>query len=284
MGGKGNSKLQVLIDRNIVDFKEQERKVADFLLEHEDELLKLSVGEISYGASVSKATVVRFCKSLGFSGLKEFKIFYQSGGNSLHDVGELDWQSKDTQITELLLAHSVKAIEGSLFNNNSISFTRAADLLMNAQNIIVIGVGGSKIITQYFYTEISRLGKRVTVLADHFELCQIQHSLKEEDVVFCVSCSGETKDLADFVLKARSEKASIISLTNDPDSTIAKNSDVVLKATPESSFMEEENMLSRLSQFSVINALFVMIAVRCGKDESFRNEFDRLSNYRNIIS
>ncbi|MCR5732758.1 MAG: MurR/RpiR family transcriptional regulator [Sphaerochaetaceae bacterium] len=284
MNNKGNSKLQVLIERNIVDFKEQEKKVANYLLEHEDELLKLSVGEISYGANVSKATVVRFCKSLGFSGLKEFKIFYQSGSTSVDEVEELDWSSKDTQITELLLAHSVKAIEGSLFNNNSSSFTRAADILMKAKNIIVIGVGGSKIITQYFYTEISRLGKRVTVLADHFELCQIQHNLQDEDVIFCISCSGETKDLADFVIKAKSENASVVALTNNPDSTIAKNADVILKATPENSFMDEENMLSRLSQFSVINALFVMIAVRCGKDETFRNEFDRLSNYRNFIS
>ncbi len=278
------SKLQVLIDRNIVEVKEQEQKVAEYLLEHEDELLKLAVGEIAEGAGVSKATVVRFCKSLGFSGLKEFKIFYQSGGNSVEEVPELDWESEDAQITELLLSHSVRSLEGSLFNTNAREFTQAANLLLRARNITVIGIGGSKIVAQYFYAELSRLGMRITVLSDHFELCQLQHSFEREDIIFCISCSGETKDPATFVTKAREDGAGIITLTNSPESTIARLSNVVLRATPETSFMGEMDVLSRLSQFSIINALFIMLAVRCGKDSNFRNEFDRFSSYKNFTT
>lgn len=278
------SKLQVLIDRNIVEVKEQEQKVARYLLEHEAEILKLAVGEIAEGANVSKATVVRFCKSLGFSGLKEFKIFYQSGGNSVEEVPELDWESEDAQITELLLSHSVKSLEGSLFNTNAKEFTQVANILLKSRNTTVVGIGGSKIVAQYFYAELSRLGKRITVLSDHFELCQLQHSFEKGDVIFCISCSGETQDPLTFVSKGKRDGASIITLTNSPDSSIARLSDVVLRATPETSFMGEMDVLSRLSQFSIINALFIMIAVRCGRDEKFREEFDRFSSYRNISS
>src|SRR5690242_16675602 len=51
-----------------------ESRVADYVLNAPQSVLELSIEALSKAAGVSEPTVARFCKSVGFSGWKEFKI------------------------------------------------------------------------------------------------------------------------------------------------------------------------------------------------------------------
>ena len=51
-----------------------EARVADYVLNAPQSVLELSIEALSKAAGVSEPTVARFCKSVGFSGWKEFKI------------------------------------------------------------------------------------------------------------------------------------------------------------------------------------------------------------------
>ncbi len=48
--------------------------MADIILRDPNRAVEMSIAAISEAADVSEPTVARFCKSLGFSGLKEFKL------------------------------------------------------------------------------------------------------------------------------------------------------------------------------------------------------------------
>src|SRR6266545_2427089 len=52
----------------------QQVVIADFLLEHLDEAALLSLPEIAERAGSSEATVVRFARRLGFSGVSELRL------------------------------------------------------------------------------------------------------------------------------------------------------------------------------------------------------------------
>ena len=49
-----------------------ELKLADYILEHYDEALNYNVTELGRQCGVSDASVVRFCKKLGYKGLSGF--------------------------------------------------------------------------------------------------------------------------------------------------------------------------------------------------------------------
>jgi hypothetical protein len=51
-----------------------EARVADYILNAPQSVLELSIEALSTAAGVSEPTVARFCKSVGFSGWKDFKI------------------------------------------------------------------------------------------------------------------------------------------------------------------------------------------------------------------
>ena len=56
-----------------------ERKLADYVLESPREVLDLSMTEVANRAGVSQPTIARFCRALGFSGFREFKIRLAQG-------------------------------------------------------------------------------------------------------------------------------------------------------------------------------------------------------------
>ena len=52
---------------------ESERIIADYLLDEPDAVLELNIRELAGTLYVSPATIVRFCKHLGFAGYREFR-------------------------------------------------------------------------------------------------------------------------------------------------------------------------------------------------------------------
>ena len=51
-----------------------EKKVADYVLKHPQETLDLNVVELANKSKVSDATVIRFCKHIGYAGYYQFRI------------------------------------------------------------------------------------------------------------------------------------------------------------------------------------------------------------------
>ena len=48
--------------------------IADYVLEHTDRVLTISMHELAESTNTSTATIIRFCKKLGVEGYKEFQI------------------------------------------------------------------------------------------------------------------------------------------------------------------------------------------------------------------
>ena len=51
-----------------------EMKVATYVLDHYEEILNYNITELAENAGVSDASVVRFCKNIGYKGYQEFKV------------------------------------------------------------------------------------------------------------------------------------------------------------------------------------------------------------------
>src|SRR5690349_408667 len=51
-----------------------EQKIAEYILANPNRAVGFSVQELAEGAQTSRATIVRFCRTLDYSGYKEFKL------------------------------------------------------------------------------------------------------------------------------------------------------------------------------------------------------------------
>ena len=68
-----SSPLLHRIDTQLTALSPAERKVADCVLANPRRTVEWSIAELAAAAAVSEPTVIRFCRSLGINGYREFK-------------------------------------------------------------------------------------------------------------------------------------------------------------------------------------------------------------------
>ncbi len=278
--------LETMIDKEIGARKNQEQKVMDFLLSHRDSVLDLSVSQIAKGADVSSSTVVRFCKSLGYEGLKDFKLNFQAELVKADQLARpFTWESSEKEICTLMETKSVHAVQDLFTKSNMKAIDRIARAVVLARNIEILGVGGSAIIAEYLFRELLRYGKKVSLLTDPY---MMRHNISDSahnDVCIAVSRSGSTPEILNTAGKAKSQGMRLFCLTSDGDSPLAAMSEEHVLSCNVRGFKDEGDAFSRLSQFAAVNMITLLTAIYLGRDnEEYKRNFNESSNYQNFIS
>ncbi len=110
--------------KNRDHFTSSENQIATYLCNHSKEVLEMSLDELSNTLYVSKSTIIRFCKKLGFSGhkelcvqlAKEFNTFYlndsSAGTTVLIEKG--DTSSEVAQKVYSLCYHAITSVYNEL--------------------------------------------------------------------------------------------------------------------------------------------------------------------------
>ena len=86
-----------------------EQRVADYMIGHLSEAIRMNVNECSCASGVSVATVVRFARHLGFEGYRDFCIRMAQGMNAQVDYVmdiKKDEGGIERRITDVLMACS----------------------------------------------------------------------------------------------------------------------------------------------------------------------------------
>lgn len=276
------TKLDLLIRSRYEEFGNQERKIADYLVTNQEPILSASVEDIAMATGVSQSTVVRFCKRLGFSGLKEFKIFYQSGRLPIESLNEpACWDDSDEMIFNKVFTQAITTLETSFQATPHQTLATIADCLLEAAHIDVFGIGGSAIVASFFQNEFMRLGKRVNAYTDSFTIRQASQDFKSTDVVVIVSRSGENRPLLDLAQKARKSNSPIIAITNTESSTLTQLSTYSAITSETQFFCNDPNSFSRFAQLAMVTTLYLMLAKRLGlENPEFKDNYFERTNYK----
>ncbi len=244
----------------------QEKKVADFIRIHKEDVINYSIAEIAQSTDISKSTVVRFCKSLGYSGLKDFKIHYFPSCTPKEQLqNEIAWEDDDATIVQKIYVGCISSLQKTFTSLEANSVTTIADLLFNRRNIDIYGVGGSAAIAMYAKHKFQKLGLRINVYADLHGQDQAFFQFSKEDVVIAISCSGETKEIIEAIKWAKKACSTIIVLTNSPTSTLGTLADYAIFTAGDAVFCNDVNSYSRLAQLAVVNILYQQVANRVAR-------------------
>tara|TARA_B100000963_G_scaffold136639_1_gene118868 strand:+ start:209 stop:1171 length:963 start_codon:yes stop_codon:yes gene_type:complete len=126
-----------------------------------------------------------------------------------------------------LQAESVKNLVELVDEN----FEKAVNLILNSDGrVIVTGIGKSAIIANKIVATLNSTGTPSIFMhaadAIHGDLGII----KKDDIIICISKSGNTQEIKDLVPFLNMKKNPLIAITGDVDSFLAKNSTVVLNS------------------------------------------------------
>jgi RpiR family carbohydrate utilization transcriptional regulator len=262
---KASNGLLVRIEAAIPTLSPSEAKVADYVLGHPEAIIKLSIAALADLCRVSEPTVARFCKSIGLSGLKEFKLqlvrSLAGGIPYVHqDVIETDGPH---EIADKVLNRSINALVTIRDHLDHRLLARAVEFLARARRIEFYGQGNSGIVALDAQHKFFRLGLPTAAYSDPHVHAMSAALLSADDVVVAISASGRTLDLLRTIDTARGAGAATVAITVG-GSPLASLCDVTLASDVFEDLDVYSPMTSRLAHLAIIDVLAVNVAVAKG--------------------
>ena len=145
-------------------FTSHERDVVSYILEHLNEVPSMSTGELARAAYTSKATVVRLCQKLGFSGYQEFKLKLVEEVSQRQRIDRIlanepiTGESSYTDIINTLPGLYDKAVTNTRLSLDKNVMTRINNVLQRAECIDIYGTGISYALAQAAAFKFATLG------------------------------------------------------------------------------------------------------------------------------
>lgn len=273
------------ISEQLEKLSSAERKVAEVALAEPKWFVHAAVAEIAERAQVSQPTVIRFCRSLDFKGLPEFKLalsasISHSGLPFVHE--ELNIDDGVGDVMEKVLGNTAAALLGARRTLNPSDLERAISFLAHARRIEFYGVGNSGIVAQDAQHKFFRFGISTVAYSDTHIQLMAAAVLSPQDVLVVISNSGSSIEILDAVSIAKENGAQVIVITRH-DSPLAQLGDCVLTVAVQEDSSRYTPMVSRLLQLAVVDILAIGLALRLGETVSFQLEKGKRSISRHRV-
>ncbi len=246
-----------------------EQRVGKLCLADPRAFAKLPVSELADRSHVSKPTVVRFCRSVGYDGLSDFKLKLAGTVNEgvpfIHRSVDADDKIGDVMVK--VIDNTVAAFLKYRNDASTLAIEKAVVALVEAyqagRQVQFFGVGNSGIVAQDAQHKFFRLGVNTTAYSDGHMQVMSASVLKAGDCVVVISNSGRTRDLMDACDIARKNGATTIVVTAS-GSPLASAGHIHLSADHPEGYDKYSPMVSRLLHLMMIDILATAVALRIG--------------------
>lgn len=250
-----------------------EQRVAELVLADPRAFALQPVGQLAERAGVSKPTVVRFCRSIGYDGLADFKLKLAGKINEgvpfVHRA--VDGGEKTSDLIVKVLDNAVAALLKYRNDAAGGAFERAITALTAAgqggHRIEFYGVGNSGMVAADAQHKFFRLGVHAVACSDGHVQVMSATMLRPGDCAVIISNSGRSRDVIDAAEIARQQGATSIFITSS-DSPLARMAlspqQILLAVDHPENFDRYSPMVSRLLHLVVIDVLTTGVALRLG--------------------
>lgn len=261
-----------------------ERMVAEYVLENVEDIPHLSIKNLAQLTKTSDASVLRFCKTMGYNGYRSFIVSISAS------LGSMDDEQKD-QYTDIqpgddlniiianISLNNCKSIEDtySVIDKNEIA--KAVKVLQECKRIAFFGIGASGLVAIDAEQKFSRINKMCHAYTDGHSQLTAATLLEKQDVAIFISNSGDTVDILDALEIAKKSGACIIAITKFNKNELADNANIVLSISTPEVTIRSGAMGSRIAMLTVIDILFAGVA-----SAEYKNVKKYLTKTHNIIS
>ena len=253
------TKIKALKD----SFSTSELKLAKFALDSSNAIRELSSQGLANVVGVRQSSVVKFSQKLGYKGYPAFKMGIIDALNvsnvntNLH--GKITVNDSFGQMSDKLLSSKVSVLNETQKLNDEKAFIEAVELLKSSKRSLICGLGGSALVGKDFSYKLQKLGMLAIEEADTHAQLAFAATLGENDVVFAISESGNTKEIITVVSEAKRNKSKIISVTRFGSTPISDMANVKLYSVADDESARLSSILARTAQEFIIDILFIAI-------------------------
>jgi glucokinase len=240
-----------------------ERRVADFVLENPRTVLNDAIAVIAQMAEVSQPTVIRFCRSLGFQGLADFKLKLASGltGNIPVQRTQVRRQDDTPDLCAKVLDNTISAIVQFRESLNVEAVDRVIGILREAKRVEFYAMGNSSVVALDAQHKLFRFRIPSVAHTDASMQTMSAELLGPDDVAVFISSSGQSPELVRAASLAHDRGAAVVAITSSK-SPLARKATVCISVDHGEDSSTFISMFSRILHLLVVDMISVGVAVR----------------------
>ena len=247
----GNAVLENILDSYDILFS-AEKKVANYIINNPQEVVELNVVELALKSNVSDATVIRFCKHIGYAGYHQFRIML---ARTLAPQPKEEYNPQSAADNNTYDS-SIKTIEQISKNHeNAQIIDKCVELIAGSGIVHVIAKGNTATLSQYFGFRLERIGIRAMYNDDPVYFINHINLAAPNDIVIGISKSGSTKSVINGIELAKEKNLPTIAITRSRQSHIANAVDYALISSGIKESLNYQKDYDHLNEIIIINVL-----------------------------
>ena len=240
-----------------------QKKVANYILQQPNELAFVTSDTLARRLKVSKPTIVRFARSLGYQGFTELQqecigALHSDLSNMPEFMGELKKQTEDEALARVVEAE-LQNINETLTHFDRPVFNDIVRLLLHAGQVYTMGIGISSLLSQILAYELTQVAIHAhSIAAGPMRFVESLALVKRGDVVIAFSFPPYSRETIDAAVFAKTRGARVIAFTDTRTSPITFQAELVV-------VVRTKNMLytNSISAVSIMmNAIVTELALK----------------------
>ena len=255
-----------------------EKKIADFILRDPAAAVSLYITDLAQKCGASEATIVRFCKKLGFDGYQGLKLALASEGETRNLSENISPSDSAADIFRKICDDIYCSLEKTKKALSPEALEKCCEAIAKADKILIFGLGNSASVAVDAAHKLLRLGLDAHAYTDnHMQAIAAAHTTAKS-VVIGVSHSGKSKDVVDAMRLAQARGATTVAMTNHSKSPIDSASDLILETVADETNYRILGLSSRIAQLAIVDAIYSCLVCRLkGADERIAETESALS-------
>ncbi|NMG32877.1 SIS domain-containing protein [Azoarcus sp. TTM-91] len=247
------------------DLAASEAKVVALLLADPLFVGESTTAQVAARAGVSPPSVVRAARAIGFGGFAELKMEIARARGTTRFFAPPEALAADATSATVLEtairagADALAALGGAV---ELAAFDKAVDTILAARQVIAFGAGTSATVAADAVFRLRAVGATTIGIPDYLSAMIATRLLGPGDVVIAVSSTGRTSTTLAIADAASSAGASLIAVTNQYGTPLAKLADIALVVGGAPLPAQMAAAGSRLAQLVLIDALVAALALR----------------------
>ncbi|HEM8139164.1 MULTISPECIES: MurR/RpiR family transcriptional regulator [Providencia] len=260
-----------IITYSLPRLAENQRKIAQFIIENPENVLNLSSQQLAEILDVSQSAIVKFSQKVGVKGYPALKLALSEiiGRQQLNESApHVALHNRIAPNDNLMVVAQKLAME----KNHSITettklidfkqFEKIVERIDQSQRVQIVGIGGSGLTAKDLSYKLQKIGITTLVESDHHVQIAAALTLNANDIQIVISFTGKRKDMLTAANIARKQGACVVAITRDRHSPLAQISDYILESVAEEDEWRSSSISSRTAQNTLTDLIFMALLQR----------------------
>ena len=242
------------------------QRIAHYVLSSPQKVTQLSISELSRETQAGEATLIRFCRALGYKGFQDFKMDLaielattetDNSGPLLE--GEIS-ESDDAHTIGLKLQSAINNVLSETLNLLDMNqVNQVVNALRTSNAVYIFGVGSSGITAEDMKHKLMRIGLRVDAVTNNHFMYMQATLLKAGDVAIAISHTGTSPETVHALELAKEAGATTVALTHHLGSPLCDVADFSLINGNRQGMLQGDSIGTKTAQLFVLDLLYTLL-------------------------